>query len=86
MKSSVRVLRKLALLSQMLFSVAVPLLLFIGGGQWLTERHALGRWVMLIAVLLGVLGAIGGFVRTIKAFLREEAPAENRPVSFNDHQ
>ena len=86
MKSSVRVLRKLALLSQMLFSVAMPLALFIWGGKWLAARFDLGRWFMLVAVLLGVIGAIAGLVSTVKAFLKEDAPEEKKPISFNDHQ
>jgi len=86
MKSSVRMLRKLVLLSQMAFSVAVPLVLFIVGGKWLTERYALGKWVMLVGVLLGVLGAIAGLIGTVKAFLKEDAEQKKPPVSFNDHE
>lgn len=86
MKSSVRVFRKLAILSQLIFSVAVPLLLFILGGKWLTERYDLGKWVMLLGVLLGVLGAVAGLTRTVKAFMRENTEEKKPPVSFNDHE
>lgn len=86
MKSSVRILRKLAILSQLIFSVAVPLVLFVLGGQWLTERYALGSWAMLVAVLLGVLSAIAGIVSTVKAFLREDDTKKDPPAAFNDHQ
>ena len=85
MEPTIRALRKFVLLSELVFSLAVPLLLFIVGAKWLRGTYHLGKWVMLLGVLLGVLGAIAGLVRVVKSLLKDDAPKKDFPPTFNDH-
>ena len=85
MKQSVRFLRAMVILSQMLFSVAIPPVVFILGASWLQNRFSLGKWVMLLGVLLGVAGAIMGLWNTVKSLLQNEKIGSKTPTSYNDH-
>lgn len=85
MKQSLRFLRAVVILSQMLFSVAVPLVVFILGAQWLQARFSLGKWVMAAGVLLGIIGAVAGLWNTVKALLQNDTKDEKTSVSYNDH-
>ncbi len=46
-----------ALLTQLGLSIAVPPLLCLFAANWLRNRFALGLWIMVIALLLGIGGA-----------------------------
>ena len=42
-------------ITQTAFCLITPAALFIGGGWLLTNRCGVGRWVMAVAIILGVL-------------------------------
>ena len=73
-------------LTQLGISVAVPPVAFTLLGVWLRERFALGSWVVIVAVALGVLCAVDGLRYSLKAMERM-GKGKNEPpaVSFNDH-
>lgn len=73
-------------LTQLGISVAVPPVAFTLLGVWLRERFALGSWVVIAAVALGVLCAVDGLRYSLKAMERM-GKGKNEPpaVSFNDH-
>ncbi|MDD3430284.1 MAG: AtpZ/AtpI family protein [Oscillospiraceae bacterium] len=48
----------LSYLTQLGLSIAAPILLCILAASWLQTRFALGYWVMLVAIVLGVGGGI----------------------------
>lgn len=77
-------------LAQLGISVAVPLTVCIWGAAWLQNRFALGPWVMLIGIMLGLYLAYDAFRTSIKAMERMQKPKKDEqepsPVSFNDHQ
>lgn len=54
-----------AQVSQLLFIIATPLLLFLVGGSYIVKRYNLPDWVMLICVILAILFMIGGVVNFI---------------------
>ena len=76
-------------LTQLGISVAAPLGGFIWLGIWLHQRFALGIWVVIAGVLLGVVCAVDGLRVSLRAMERlskdkdEQAPP---PLSFNDHE
>ena len=83
-------LRNIVWLTQLGLSVASPLVLGILGALWLRDRFALGGWVMLAGILLGVGGAVSGLAHSLRAMNRQSAAEEGdgKPptaVSFNDH-
>lgn len=73
-------------LTQLGISVAVPPVAFTLLGVWLRERFALGSWVVIAAVALGILCAVDGLRYSLKAMERM-GKGKNEPpaVSFNDH-
>lgn len=74
-------------LTQLGFSVAVPLAVFVFLGVWLHERFDWGAWVVVVGCLIGAFCAFDGLRSSLKAMSRltqKETP-EEPPVSFNDH-
>jgi protein-S-isoprenylcysteine O-methyltransferase Ste14 len=51
----------LALVTQLGFSIACPMVVFIGGGAWLGNQLGWGPWLMIVGILLGVATAAGLF-------------------------
>ena len=82
-------LNLLVWLTQLGISVAGPLAGFILLAVWLRQRFALGVWVILLGIGLGIAGAVDGFRISLKAMDRmsKNKPGDNDPppVSFNDH-
>lgn len=82
-------LNLLVWLTQLGISVAGPLAGFILLAVWLRQRFALGVWVILLGIVLGIAGAVDGFRISLKAMDRmsKNKPGDNDPppVSFNDH-
>ena len=74
-------------ITQLGLSVAAPLGGFIWLGVWLHQRFALGIWVVLVGIFLGIVCAADGLRTSLKAM--ERMSRDNReeppPVSFNDH-
>jgi hypothetical protein len=68
--------------SQLAFSVAAPLLLFIWGGGWLIEKYSLPSWLMPVFVLLGIAFMIGSavsfFYRLIQMYGKDTETAEKK--------
>ena len=76
-------------LTQLGISVAAPLGGFIWLGIWLHQRFALGIWVVIAGVLLGVVCAVDGLrvsLRAMERLSKDKSEQEPPPVSFNDHQ
>ena len=79
--------RQIVMLTQIVVSIAAPLLICILGSRWLMAHFDLGKWVMAAGVFLGVGGAVSGLVKTVKQMLREADDRNSTPpVSFNDHE
>lgn len=70
MKEGVKLIRTLALLTQLGLSVTLPLAGFVLAAVWLRARFDLGVWVLLVGILLGFLSALSSFVRLLKAVMR----------------
>jgi hypothetical protein len=80
--------------SQLAFSVAAPLLLFIWGGGWLIEKYNLPEWLTPVSVLLGIVFMIGSavsyFCRLIAMYGRdsksESAGETERKLNVNKRE
>jgi len=80
-------LKNLVWMTQFAFSVVSPLVLFVLGSVWLQERFSLGGWVIVVGIVLGICGAVGGLMNSLKAMRRGDGKKdEDPPVSFNDHK
>ena len=80
-------LNLLVWMTQLGISVAVPPVVFVLLGVWLRNRFALGSWVVIAAVAVGLICAINGLRSSLKVMERmtEDKKQEQLPVSFNDH-
>lgn len=75
-------------LTQLGFSVAFPLAGLTLLAVWLRERFALGVWVVIVGVALGLICAVDGLRVSLKAMARmsrNKPDQDPPPVSFNDH-
>jgi len=74
-------------LTQLGISVAVPPAVFIWLGVWLRNRFGLGNWVVVVAIVVGVVCAVDGLRTSLKAMERmtKDKKQDPPPVSFNDH-
>lgn len=58
-------------LTQLGLSLATPIILCLLGAWWLREKFALGSWIFIPAIILGVGGAISSFASFAKYFLKK---------------
>ena len=75
-------------LTQLGFSVAVPLASCVLLAVWLHNGCGWGVWVIWIGIGLGLILAIDGLRQSLKALERLTRDKESNaspPVSFNDH-
>ena len=80
-------MRLIAWLTQLGFSVTSPLLVCILGSVWLQHRFSLGKWVVILGIVLGISGAISGFLSSLRAMDRVLKAEDKKklPPSFNQH-
>lgn len=74
-------------LTQLGLSVAVPLAGWIFLALWLRRQFSWGDWTVWVGIAFGLIGAIDGLVRSLKALssLIKRSDDPQPPVSFNDH-
>lgn len=73
-------------LTQLGLSVVIPLAGWIFLALWLRSQFVLGDWIVWIGIGFGVISAIDGMIRTLKALSSMERRNDPQmPVSFNDH-
>lgn len=80
-------LQLLTWLTQLGLSTAVPLAGFVLLAVWLKNRFGLGNWVLFVGIGLGVVSAIDGFYKSLKALenLTKDKQKDKPPVSYTEH-
>ena len=68
----VRLLSRISLLTQLGLSVVTPPILSVLLALWLQKRFGLGDWVLLCAILAGILAG----VTSVFSFVRRECARE----------
>lgn len=70
----------LALIGQLGFAIACPMVAFIGGGAWLDDRLDTAPWLLFLGILLGVLAAAGALYKLSTGLYRKAGgPAPDVP-------
>ena len=64
-------LRLLGYLTQFGLSVILPPLILVFLGVWLCDRYAIGPWLIVVLLLLGLVSSGCSFYRFFKTFVRE---------------
>ena len=75
-------------LTQLGLSVAVPMAGLILLAAWLRNTLGWGQWVIYVAIGLGLVFALDGLLKSLKAMerlSRKKKDPTPDPVSFNDH-
>ena len=88
MKNLYQIARHLVWLTQFGLSVALPPVLLLLGAVWLKNHFALGSWIVLVGLLLGLFASIGSLHNNLKSIDREgkeDTPRTPTPISFNNH-
>jgi hypothetical protein len=80
-------LQLLTWLTQLGLSTAIPLAGFVLLAVWLRNRFGLGSWVLFIGIGLGVICAVDGFYKSLKALssLTKDTKGTTPPVSYTEH-
>lgn len=80
-------LQLLTWLTQLGLSTAVPLAGFVLLAVWLKNRFGLGNWVLFAGIGLGVVSAVDGFYKSLKALdnLTRDKKKDKPPVSYTEH-
>lgn len=81
-------LKLLVWLTQLGFSVVLPIVGFLWLGLWLRNSCGWGTWSLIVCVLLGIVFAIDGLrynLRLLNRIAKSES-AETTGVFFNDHE
>ena len=72
-----------AKVSQFAFVIITPLLLFIGGGCFLSRKFGWPDWAMIICIVLGIVFMIGGAVSYLYKLIKMYEKADKRaPKAF----
>lgn len=74
-------LNMLVWLTQLGLSVAIPLAGFTWLGVWLRGRFALGDWVVVLGLVIGLICAVDGFRSSLRIMERMDSQRGRRPDS-----
>ena len=86
MKDFTKIMRGVALLTQLGLSVAAPPVLMIWLAQWLQNRYALGAWTTIVALVAGFISSACGLYQFYKTTLgQSERESKKHPPSFDRH-
>ena len=86
MKDFTKIMRGVALLTQLGLSVAAPPVLMIWLAQWLQNRCAIGAWLTIVALVAGFISSACGLYQFYKTTLcQSERESKKHPPSFDRH-
>jgi len=73
-------------LTQLGLSVVTPLVGFPLLAVWLQGNFGLGKWVLWVAIGVGIVSAVDGFRVSLQTLKRlSKSKKDSPPVSFNEH-
>ncbi len=81
-------LHYISVYGQMGFTIVVPPVLLCLLGMWLRNKFGLGSWVILVAILVGLLSAFTTIYNLCMQFLAKSTKDsnKNRKISYRKHR
>ena len=81
-------LNYVSIYGQMGFTIVVPPVLLCLLGMWLRKKLNLGPWVILLAIIIGLLSAFTTIYKLCMQFLAKNTKEEdkNRKISYRKHR
>ncbi len=86
MKKAVKLIKAAALLGQLGFSLITPPVVLALGAWWLQSRYGLGVWIMIAAIVVGMLTSLSSGYRMIRRVLDEPQKKQHHTVNFYSHE
>lgn len=90
MNTYMKVLKNLVLVGQLGFYLVTPPVLLALLAGWLQSRFGLGTWVMVTAIVVGLLssgmGAYNFYRRLTASEAKQKKPPEETPTVFYRHE
>lgn len=90
MREYLKLFRMVLTFGQLGFTLITPPMVLALLGWWLQDRFDLGPWVVLVAIVVGLVTAGTSavqFFRRIQSARKREEPEEGpRPTVFNTHE
>jgi F0F1-type ATP synthase assembly protein I len=74
----------LALVAQLGFSIALPMVVFIGGGAWLDAQFRTTPWLLFVGIFLGLLSAGAALYQLAKVPTRRGDKGEKSNLAGDD--
>ena len=88
MKDMVKLARMLALFGQLGFTIVTPPVVLALLAHWMQQKFSLGSWVMVLAIVLGLIAAasgVYGYYRRVTAFEKKQ-PKEKTKTVYLRHE
>lgn len=82
MRSLSKIMRGLVFVGQLGFSIITPPVVLILLARWLMDRFGWGLWVMVAAILIGIITAFSSAWSTLKRLIPK---SDHNFASFNKH-
>ena len=85
MQTIEKIFRGIALVGQIGFNIITPPLVLAWLAHRLITRHGGGIWVMVAAIVIGLIAAFCGVYQTVKPLLGKRDSDPPAGTSFRDH-
>ena len=81
-------LNNISIYGQMGFTIVVPPVLLCILANWARNRFGIGPWIVLAAILIGLLSAFTTIYKICMGFLAKQTKKEekNRKISYRKHR
>ncbi len=76
----------LALVAQLGFSIAVPMVVFIGGGSWLDGQFHSAPWLLFLGIFLGLASAGAALYQLAKVPTGKPSKSKQSPSDSSQHK
>ena len=89
MKNYIQIAKSIAMYGQLGFTLVTPPIILVLITHWLQRRFAWSSWLMLVAILIGLLSSAAGayhFYRKVMEKEKKENKKRSETVSFYTHE
>ncbi len=89
MNSKYSFVKSIVWITQFGLSVVTPLVVSILFALWISDKFSLGKWVIAIGLIMGILGAISGLRASLKSIAiisKQQDSQKDKSKYYNDHK
>ena len=86
LNAKTKLLRAAVWLTQLGVSILAPPVLLLLLAVWLQERYGWGNWVLIAAIISGILSSFCSMLAFYRVFVKKNRKPDERPPAFNGHE